>query len=126
MVYVCDQQESIHSCEDGRKGSSLSGPEHPQFQKGARCIENAALNESVNDTNYHTVTELCQQTFLDVIMSEKFSILCNLLLDNFQGIRVDNFFDFGCINSRMKEGTYESSPVRFFSDIQQVCLLMDA
>lgn len=112
-------KESIHSCEDGTICTSLPGPRHSQFQNEARCIENVTSNGSVNDKNCRTVTELCQQTFLDVIMSEKFSILCNILIENFQEMRVDKLFDIACINSRMKEGTYEKSPRLFYSDIQQ-------
>lgn len=59
-------------------------------------------------------------------MSENFASLCNLLLENFQGMRADKVFDISVINSRMKEGKYESAPVLFFSDIQQVNLEMHA
>lgn len=120
MVRMFDQLESTYFQEDGTNCTSFPGPGCSKFQNEARCIENVTLNGSVNDKSHRTVTELCQQTFLDVIMSENFSILCNILLENFQEMRVDKCFDIAHINSRMKEGAYEKSPSLFYSDIQQV------
>ncbi|XP_047341012.1 PHD finger protein EHD3-like isoform X2 [Impatiens glandulifera] len=67
-----------------------------------------------------TITELCQRTFVDILMSEKFAQLCSLLMENFSGMRVDEFIDIKNINSRMENGTYETSPVLFHSDIKQL------
>ncbi|KAA8546457.1 hypothetical protein F0562_002804 [Nyssa sinensis] len=75
-------------------------------------------NGLLNESNHHTVTELCQRAFLDIVISEKFAQLCKLLSE---GMRVDSFFDIGLLNSRMKDGAYESTPTLFNSDIQQ-CL----
>ncbi|XP_015885779.3 PHD finger protein EHD3 [Ziziphus jujuba] len=71
------------------------------------------------DTSKCTVTETCQRAFFNTLISEDFASLCKLLLDNFQGIK-DNVFDFSLINSRMKDGAYESSPMLFLSDFEQV------
>ncbi|KHG16100.1 Cysteine--tRNA ligase [Gossypium arboreum] len=59
--------------------------------------------------NQHTAEEL----------EEKFTSLCKLLLENFQGIKLDNLFHLSLINSRMKDGEYERSPMLFASDIQE-------
>lgn len=77
-------------------------------------------NGSLCESDHHTITEQCQQSFFRLIMSEKFASLCKLMLENFRGIKVDNFFDFSLIHSRMIEGAYERSPMLFSSDIQQV------
>lgn len=53
-------------------------------------------------------------------MSERFALLCNVLLENFQGMKADKVFDVSLMNSRIKEGAYENSPILFFSDMQQV------
>lgn len=79
---------------------------------------------SVNESNHRTGTELSWSMFSDIIMSEKFAQLCNLLLENFQGLKAEKLLDLSLINSRMKEGAYESSPVLFYSDIQQVCFAL--
>lgn len=76
--------------------------------------------ESKNQANAPSVTEQCQSVFLDVIVSDKFSSLCNLLCSNFQGIKADGIFDFSFINSRMEKGLYEESSELFALDIQQV------
>ncbi|KAL3504305.1 hypothetical protein ACH5RR_034146 [Cinchona calisaya] len=113
-------KESVHSCENGRKWPSHSVPLHPRIDDDINGIESVILDASINETNHQRVTERCKRTFFDVIMSEKFALLCKVLLENFQGMKVDKLFDISLINSRMKEGAYENSPVLFFSDIQQV------
>ncbi|KAK9270793.1 hypothetical protein L1049_026378 [Liquidambar formosana] len=77
-------------------------------------------NGSLNELNRHTITELCQRAFFDIIVSEKFAALCKLLFENFPGVKVDRFFDYNRINTKMEEGAYEHSPVLFSSDIQEV------
>ena len=77
-------------------------------------------NGSLNESDHYPITEKCRQSFFRLIMSEKFASLCKLMLENFQGIKVDNFFDFSLIHARMIEGAYERSPMLFSSDIQQV------
>lgn len=81
-------------------------------------------NGSVAQSYYHNNTELCKCAFSDILMSENFTELCNLLLQNFDGVKVDRIFDVSTIDSRMKEGAYEDSPMLFDSDIQQVYFLL--
>ena len=120
MFVILCLQESVHSCEDGKKCSSPSGRLHDRIQNACNGIEGAILDSSINETNNWIVTERCKRTFSDVIMSEKFALLCNMLLENFQGMKADKLFDISLMNSRIKEGAYEKSPVLFFLDIQQV------
>ncbi|XP_042479682.1 PHD finger protein EHD3 isoform X2 [Macadamia integrifolia] len=88
--------------------------------------ENATSNGSQNEANdqadVHHVTELCQHVLHNVMVSEKFDLLCKLLCENFQiqEIKLANFLDFSVMNSRMKDGAYEQSPVLFSTDLQQV------
>ncbi|KAK6131082.1 hypothetical protein DH2020_035177 [Rehmannia glutinosa] len=113
------EKESFHSCEDWSKCTSqtwtLNG-----HQNAAKDNEGMTSSGSVNESNHYTFTELCQRTFFDVIMSEKFAQLCSLLLENFQGLKADKLFNLNHINSRMKESAYESSPLLFQSDIQEI------
>ncbi|KAL1557090.1 hypothetical protein AAHA92_12619 [Salvia divinorum] len=51
---------------------------------------------------------------------EQFAQLCSLLLENFEGIKADSFFDLNHINTRMKEKAYEKSPLLFQSDVQEI------
>ncbi|KAK9096224.1 hypothetical protein Sjap_021721 [Stephania japonica] len=66
------------------------------------------------------MTSPCQHVFHDLIVSEKFSLLCKLMGKNFQGIKVDSFTDFNVIDSRMREGAYGKSPMLFYVDVQAV------
>ncbi|KAG8378212.1 hypothetical protein BUALT_Bualt08G0114300 [Buddleja alternifolia] len=111
-------KEPIHSCIAGSKyafetGSACDG--HQDVAKGSMCM---TFNGSVNELNRGTVTELCRRTFFDIIMSEKFAELCGLVLEN--GMKANKLLDLSPINSRMKENAYDSSPVLFHSDVQQI------
>ncbi|KAK6114940.1 hypothetical protein DH2020_007209 [Rehmannia glutinosa] len=73
-------------------------------EAGSKCSPTASVHDG--------------SIFFDIIMSEKFAQLCNLLLEH--GIMADKVIDLSHINSRMKEKVYESSPMLFHSDIQQL------
>ncbi|KAM2557795.1 hypothetical protein TB2_014877 [Malus domestica] len=62
---------------------------------------------------------MCQRAFYNVLVSETFTSLCKVQVQNFQGIKADSVFDFSLINSRMKREDYEHSPMLFSNDMQQ-------
>ncbi|XP_039013073.1 PHD finger protein EHD3-like isoform X3 [Hibiscus syriacus] len=97
--------------QDGSKASSDQDSEE---------LEAVISNSSSKESKPQTTTEICQRVFFEIIISEKFKSLCKLLFDNFQGIKFDRFFHLSLMNSRMKGGAYEQSPMLFSSDIQQV------
>ncbi|KAF8404041.1 hypothetical protein HHK36_008918 [Tetracentron sinense] len=117
-------QESFHYQKDWQKNHFQTGKEIDGSLSAAKQDKGVTSNGSQNGPNYqaddHHITKLCQRVFLNVIVSEKFTLLCKLLCENFKGIKVDRLFDFSVINSRMKEGFYEQSPTQFSTDIQQV------
>ncbi|CAK7346898.1 unnamed protein product [Dovyalis caffra] len=76
-------------------------------------------NGVLDETHHHSVTELCQHAFLDILMSEKFTSLCKLLFENFQGMKTDSVLSLSFIDRRMKEGAYDHSPMLFCEDIEQ-------
>ncbi|KAL3840052.1 hypothetical protein ACJIZ3_024643 [Penstemon smallii] len=108
-------KESVYSWEGSQTGSALDG-----LQNAAKASVDVTSGGSVNEPNSDVVTDLFRRTFSDVLLSEKFAQLCSLLLENFQGMNANKLFDLGHINSRMKERAYESSPILFHSDIQQI------
>ncbi|XP_022773312.1 PHD finger protein EHD3-like isoform X2 [Durio zibethinus] len=108
------------SHEDRQKYSSHAGRIPNGAKHTAEGMEGVLSNVSYKESNPQTTTEMCQRVFFDVIISEKFTYLCKLLSDNFQGIKLDSLFHVTLINSRMKDGVYEHSPMLFSSDIQQV------
>ncbi|KAL4274041.1 hypothetical protein GQ457_13G021840 [Hibiscus cannabinus] len=88
--------------------------------KDSEELEAVISNRSFKESKSQTTTEMCQRVFFEVIISEKFTSLCKLLFDNFQGIKLDSLFHLSLMDSRMKDGAYEQSPMLFSSDIQQV------
>ncbi|XVE60255.1 hypothetical protein DITRI_Ditri05aG0114300 [Diplodiscus trichospermus] len=108
------------SLEDRQECPSHAGQIPNGTKHTAEGLEGVICNWSFTESNPQTTTEMCQRVFFDVIISEKFTSLCKLLFDNFQGIKLDSLFHFSLINSRMKDGVYEHSPMLFASDIQQV------
>ncbi|KAK9038446.1 hypothetical protein V6N11_023312 [Hibiscus sabdariffa] len=81
-------------------------------------LEAVISNRYFKESKPQTPTKMCQHVFFEV--TEKFTSLCKFLFDNFQGIKFDSFFHLSLINSRMKYGAYEQSPMLFSSDIQQI------
>ncbi|XVE55254.1 hypothetical protein DITRI_Ditri03aG0144600 [Diplodiscus trichospermus] len=108
------------SNEDRRKYSLQAGKIPNGTKHTAEKLEGFISNGSFKESNPQNTTEMCQRVFFDVIISDKFRSLCKILLDNFQGIKLDSLFCLNLINSRMKDGVYEHSPMLFSSDIQQV------
>jgi len=91
-----------------------------RLQSEANGQENAAHDGFSSESDVHGATERCQRVFCDILASEKYSLLCKILLENFQEMKPETVFDFSLINSRMKEQAYEQSPTLFLSDLQQV------
>ncbi|KAG5525137.1 hypothetical protein RHGRI_031719 [Rhododendron griersonianum] len=110
---------SVHSGDDNHKCSSrtecIANGTHDASRGNVNLMSNGSLSEPS-----HTNADACGRAFFDIAVSEKFAELCGLLLENFQGIKVDSFLDISLINSRMKQGAYESSPALFHSDMQQL------
>ncbi|XP_030933927.1 PHD finger protein EHD3-like isoform X1 [Quercus lobata] len=106
-------------CNEDRCKYSQTGWISDGSQKAANGHPGIISSGYINETDHYTITGKCQQAFLNVLISDKFSTLCKLIFENFQGIKAD-LFDLSTINTRMKEGAYERSPMLFSSDIQQV------
>ncbi|KAK8637887.1 hypothetical protein V6N13_136343 [Hibiscus sabdariffa] len=106
-----DNEFRYECMNDSGDGSSGSNSEELQA-----VISNGSFKES----KPQPTTEMCQHVLFEVIISEKFTSLYKFLFDNFQGIKLDSLFHLSLMNSRMKDGAYEQSPMLFSSDIQHV------
>ncbi|KAL8125272.1 PHD finger protein EHD3-like [Apium graveolens] len=103
--------------------STSTKKESLQFGEGissSRDTVGVILNGSRNVSSPSTNTEFCKRALFGVLTSDKFAELYDLLLGNFQGLKMSSLFDIKTIESRVKEGAYESSPLLFHHDIQQV------
>ncbi|KAH9621605.1 hypothetical protein KSS87_018032 [Heliosperma pusillum] len=83
-------------------------------------VSTVTSNRSTNEFDHSTVSRLCECAFSKLLMSGPFASLCKLLSENFPGVKIDKLLDFNPIDIRMKDGTYERTPTRFSSDIQQL------
>ncbi|KAJ9146231.1 hypothetical protein P3X46_028521 [Hevea brasiliensis] len=106
---TCDKDEHKCSSQARWMPNGIHAKEHVDFRS----------NESL-DKSHHPVTEMCQRAFLNIMLSEKFTLLCKLLVENFKEMKADNLLGSSLINMRMKDGVYEHSPSLFFTDIQLV------
>ncbi|XP_024027341.1 uncharacterized protein LOC112093355 isoform X3 [Morus notabilis] len=124
-AYAKGASQLVHQEYDHRDENRWRCPSptrHPLngFQKEASGHPGVLSNGNLDSLSHDTVTDVCRHVFLNILLSENFASLCKLLLDNFQGIKIDSFFDLNLINSRVKDGVYDNSPVLFLTDIQQV------
>lgn len=120
-ISSAEMVKESNACNDHTKEcSSQAG----QIPNGARptteVLEHVRSNGPSKELNHLSATEVCQRVFFNIIISEKFTSLCKLLFYNFQGVKADKVFHLSLINSRMKDGVYENSPMLFSKDIQQV------
>ncbi|KMT19647.1 hypothetical protein BVRB_1g010340 [Beta vulgaris subsp. vulgaris] len=73
-----------------------------------------------SESSHLTVSRQCERAFFRLLMSGKFASFCNMLSENFHGLKIEKILDFSIINTRIKEGAYEHKPMLFSSDIQQI------
>ncbi|CAL0317948.1 unnamed protein product [Lupinus luteus] len=112
--------ENFKVDKDGQECSSHTDLLSHKLQNETNGHANVMHNGCSSRSDARGGTERCQRVFCNILSSEKFSSLCKVLLENFQGIKPERIFDFSVINARMKEHTYEHSPTLFLSDIEQV------
>ncbi|XP_062201913.1 uncharacterized protein LOC133904415 isoform X2 [Phragmites australis] len=106
----------------------------PDVQEGAgiwTCIRDALLyghaefgivadkEEMDYDGTVNGNTAKCQNVLMDVLRSENFALLCNVLCRTVhQDEERTRYFDFGVIDSRMKNGNYGHAPGLFIHDLK--------
>ncbi|XP_076913340.1 PHD finger protein EHD3-like [Bidens hawaiensis] len=65
-------------------------------------------------------SELCERALFDTLNSDKYNELRRLLLKNFGVVNVNRVSNVESISSKLKNGAYETSPLLYLKDIQQV------
>ena len=63
---------------------------------------------------------MCGCALSNIINSEKYSELFGLLLKNFGVVHANQVLDLNAISLKMNNGAYETSPMLYLKDIQQV------
>lgn len=86
----------------------------------ANGLSAVASNGSSSESGHPTVSRMCECVFFKLLMSGKFASLCKLLSENFHGLKIEKLLDFSDINTGIKGGVYEHTPMQFSFDIQKV------
>ena len=77
--------------------------------------------EMDRDKTVNGNTAKCQNILMDVLRSENFALLCTVLCRTVhQDGERTRYFDFGVIDSRMKNGNYGHEPELFVHDLKLV------
>ncbi|KAM0843441.1 hypothetical protein ACQ4PT_057700 [Festuca glaucescens] len=88
------------------------------------CAEFGSVRGKVEMDSDRTVssnvcTTECKNVLVDVLRSENFALLCNVLCKTVhQDEERSRYFDFGVIDSRMKNGEYGCAPEMFKDDLK--------
>ncbi|CAD6238260.1 unnamed protein product [Miscanthus lutarioriparius] len=86
------------------------------------CAEFGTVADKVEMDRDKTVngnTAKCQNILMDVLRSENFALLCSVLCRTVhQDGERTRYFDFGVIDSRMKNGNYGHEPELFVHDLK--------
>lgn len=120
VIFVIILLQCDHLIENRQSCSSSSHSLFKGFHKEASGKVGVSSNEHLDSLSHHSITEMCHHTCVDILKSETFTSLCKLLFENFHEIKIDRFFDFTLINSRIKAGVYNHCPWLLLSDVQQV------
>ncbi|KAL8251393.1 hypothetical protein R6Q59_035086 [Mikania micrantha] len=89
---------------------------HNTAQASSHVLSSGLLKQLEASTN----SELWGRALSDILNSDTFSELCCLLFKKFGGVSVNRVVNVDAIRSKLKNGAYETSPMLYFRDIQQV------
>ncbi|KAL5221714.1 hypothetical protein ABZP36_026427 [Zizania latifolia] len=88
---------------------------HAEFGTVGDNVEMDSNRTMSSDGN----TDKCRSVLVDVLRSENFALLCNVLgRAVHQDGEKTRYFDFGMIDSRMKNGDYGRAPMLFKQDLK--------
>ncbi|CAL9069354.1 PHD finger protein EHD3-like isoform X1 [Musa acuminata AAA Group] len=117
MIYFIRDNEQL-------KDRYLGDSEVKIQYQNPNCFETAKVRK-VAETKacYYeeeTNTRKCEKAFLEILISEKFAMLCDFLWETFEDNKAKSFLDFSLIDSKLKNGDYEHSPELCNKDVQKI------
>lgn len=111
-------------CRSVQKGNLNKGQgaseEHPAGVAGAKEISSCIALKDAIAASLDANTAMCNNALLDIFVSEKFAMLCDLLVGTFHVSKVHEVIDLGKIDANMRNGNYARNPALFNDHIQQI------
>jgi hypothetical protein len=86
----------------------------------AKEIGSSVALKDATEASFDANTAMCNNALLEILVSEKFALLCDLLVKTFHVNKVHQVIDLVKIDTNMRNGNYAQQPELFNDDIQQV------
>ncbi|XP_051200566.1 PHD finger protein EHD3 [Lolium perenne] len=86
----------------------------------AKEIGSSVALKDATEASFDANTAMCNNALLDILVSEKFALLCDLLVKTFHVNKVHQVIDLVKIDTNMRNGNYAQQPELFNDDIQQI------
>ena len=115
ITFLCDYQCNL--VKDQRVSE-----EHPAGAADAKEISSSVSLKDATEASLDANAAMCNNALLDILVSEKFALLCDLLVKTFHVNKVHEVIDLAKIDTNMRNGNYAQNPELFNDDIQQVAL----
>lgn len=112
--FPCGYQENLTNGH-GEAPESPSRPVHGQPNNGALVPVEDGTVPSLEDNK-----AMCNNALFDILVSEKFALLCDSLTTTFHINKPDEMIGLANIDARMRNGDYAQNPTLFNHDIKQV------
>ncbi|KAL6857090.1 hypothetical protein ACP4OV_018472 [Aristida adscensionis] len=81
---------------------------------------NGALAIVEDGTSLAANKAMCMNALFDILVSEKFALLCDLLAGPFLVNKLDKVIDLEKVDAKMRDGSYAQNPTLFDLDIKQM------
>jgi hypothetical protein len=105
--FLCDYQCILG---EGQRASAADAKE----------IGSSVALKDATEASFDANTAMCNNALLEILVSEKFALLCDLLVKTFHVNKVHQVINLVKIDTNMRNGNYAQQPELFNDDIQQV------
>ncbi|KAB8107076.1 hypothetical protein EE612_041642 [Oryza sativa] len=95
--------------------------QHPNGAAGGKVVSaDAAIQDAAAAASSEANKAMCNNALFDILVSQKFALLCHLLLGTFHVNKPGDVIDLEKIDAKMRNGDYAHNPALFDDDIQQM------
>lgn len=121
-IQSCIRDALRHNCCQPVQQCSLgkASEEHPAGAADAKQSSSSVALKDATAASLDANTAMCNNALHDILISEKFALLCDLLVKTFHVNKVHQVIDLAKIDTNMRNGNYAQNPELFNDDIQQI------